>query len=245
MADAALDPLAGHEPGDAQPADLEASDVPFAHLPDHQDGIEIHQAGDDVAHFEEVAQIHVAVVDEAGERRANDRVVEIDLGALDRRFGAFQFGERGGQLGLGAKTLLGQLLRCLVLDPPLLQQRLGLGEARRAVFGRQPHQRIAFGNRHAALDGQLDDAAMGLGARLDLAQRLGAPAQDHGGLVRHRALQPDADLGQALAQAQVGRRLARDILGLNPAQLARADPGGGYKRQSGSDEEGTPHTRSP
>jgi len=42
---------------------------------------------------------------------------------------------------------------------------------------------------------------------------------------------------------QVGRRLARDILGLNPAQLARGDPGGGQDRQAGSDEEGTPHAR--
>jgi hypothetical protein len=143
--------------------------------------------------------------------------------------GALQVGQGGGQLGAGAKSLLGQLLGRLVLDPPLLQERLGLGEARRAVFRRS----------------QFDDAAVGLGARLHLAQGLRAPAQDNGGLVGLRLLQSHADLGQDVALAQVGRRLVRDVLGLNVAELARGHPPGGQGRQACGDDEGASHSGVP
>src|SRR3546814_5382677 len=83
----------------------------------------------------------------------------------------------GGGLCLGAEALLRQLAIRIELDLALRQQGFGLRQPGRAVAGGQLSDDVAGADAGAVLHRQLDDAAVGLGADLDQAVGLRAPAQ--------------------------------------------------------------------
>ncbi len=185
---------------------MQLAGLGLRHVADDQQGIQLDHRAAGSADGQVAADLGVAVVEHAGEGRANIGLLQGDLRLAHAGRGVVQGGLGLKQLGRGAEALLGQVRRGVLGELGGLLHGAGLGEARLAGVDVQAAEHLTLAHHRALQDRCSGHRAGGFRPDQDGAGRRGAAADHHRiGMLRLRG-EDDLD-----AEGGVGGRRWRGV----------------------------------
>ena len=234
--------LARNQSGLAGRAHLDVVALLLGHVSRHQHGIFLQDPSDRGPVVDVVAEHDHALIEAAGEGRAQPGARDVDFHSGDDGPRRLQVGLGRRKLALRLKVLGGQLLRRFELDLPLPGERCGLAPAGLEGMGVQPDHLFTLGDLGAALGSDRDDAPVDSRAQGERTDRLGTPAEDDGAAHRLRPelRHPHLEVPLALQRGfLVGRGRRRGAAGA----VARPHPSAHPRRDREGDDERAPSSQ--